>query len=99
MDKPLFQLRGVNVYRVDERRKKPEDIQDGFLYYDIRHSDEDWGNPATVEKSVFVNHFGFLVTREPLLLTDGKPEEENKYIILSEDERSDIIMALNGEFE
>lgn len=37
-----------------------------FFYYDIRHSDEDFSLPVTLEKFVFVNYFGTLISTKPL---------------------------------
>jgi len=46
-----------------KRSNKP----DGLWLYQIRHSDEGF-EPATIEESVMVNHYGSLLTKEPLSL-------------------------------
>lgn len=37
--------------------------------YDVRHTEEDWGEPATVEKNVIVNFFGTLLVERELKLS------------------------------
>ena len=51
----------VSEYRVNRK----EDVEGKYLY-DIRHADEDWCDPATLEKSVMVNWFGTLIVDEPI---------------------------------
>jgi len=39
----------------------------GNLYiYEVRHADEDWGEPVQVCKGVLVNHYGTLISNKPL---------------------------------
>lgn len=47
--------REVEGLLLDER---PTDTPDGISMYDIRHSDEDAGRPATIEPVVYVNRYG-----------------------------------------
>jgi hypothetical protein len=43
--------------------------------YYIRHADDDWDLPATIEKFVAVNKFGFIQAKEPIpMATYGHPE-------------------------
>ncbi len=49
------------------------DIPEGMYVYDLRGSDDDPGQPVTVEKSVMVNHAGSVITAKPLDLgEDGR---------------------------
>lgn len=41
----------------------------GFFVYEIRHGDD--GEPATVEKNVFVNFYGTLLSPKEIRLEDG----------------------------
>lgn len=41
----------------------------GIYCYDIRHSDNDWGKPCTLENHVLVNFFGSIITKEPISLS------------------------------
>ena len=56
------------------------DIPEGMYIYDLRGSDDDPGQPVTVEKSVTVNHAGSIITAKPLDLG-----EEGR-LFLTEDE-------------
>ena len=42
------------------------DIPEGMYVYDLRGSDDDPGNPITVENHVTVNHAGSIITAKPL---------------------------------
>ena len=44
------------------KRVKPEERDPSLFYYGIRHSDNDWGKPISVEPSVVVNFWGTLVS-------------------------------------
>lgn len=57
----------LSEYRID--KNKPVE---GKYMYDIRHSDEDWCEPATLEPSVMVNWFGTIIVDEPIEFPDGK---------------------------
>jgi hypothetical protein len=39
-----------------------ETVPEGYFVYDLRHNDEDWGEVATIEKNVLVNHYGTVIT-------------------------------------
>lgn len=62
-------------------------VKEGQYYYGIRHSDEDWNEPISVEKTVLVNRYGFIVSQSPL---DKITNQGNSYYSLNEEER-DII--------
>lgn len=47
-------------------RFKGEDIKPGFNKYGIRHADEDWSEPATLAKSIWVNHYADVQTKADL---------------------------------
>lgn len=44
--------------------------------YYIRHADDDWDMPATVEKFVAVNKFGFIQAKEPIAMTIDAASKE-----------------------
>lgn len=46
------------------------DTESKYLY-DIRHTDEDWCEPATLEKRVMVNWFGTLIVDEPIEILES----------------------------
>lgn len=43
-------------------------MPDGLYRYELRHSDEDWGEPVSLSRSIVVNYYGSVITREPLQL-------------------------------
>lgn len=43
-----------------------EDAPKGMLFYDLRGSDDDPGDPVTVERHVLVNHAASILTAVPL---------------------------------
>lgn len=46
-------------------------IPEGMYVYDLRGSDDDPGNPITVENHVTVNHAGSIITAKPLVLGEN----------------------------
>ena len=69
---------GVPALFTDERVSAAE-IPPGLFRYDLRGSDDDPGEPATVEKYALVNHAGTLIAAKPIEI----PEEG--YRLLTED--------------
>ena len=68
-------------------------VKEGQYYYGIRHSDDDCGEPITVEKVVLVNRYGFIISKEPL---NKIINAENKYHVLNEEERDTIIRRIDS---
>ena len=59
-------------------------VPKGLYLYEIMHDDKGWGNPVRIAKGIMVNHFGSIITREPIrLLPDGylniEPEKDWNY--------------------
>lgn len=46
------------------RTTVPKDV----YRYEIRHSDEDWGEPVELAHGIGVNYYGTVLTREPIQL-------------------------------
>ena len=53
-----------------EGRIPHEDRNNVLHYYELRHSDDDWSRPATLEKSVIVDFFGTLISKEAIEVGD-----------------------------
>ena len=49
-------------------RIQRESVPEGFYCYEVRHDDEGWGDPVQIAKGIMVNHFGSIITREPIRL-------------------------------
>lgn len=79
----IGKLFGHNVLDILESRIKGKDRKDGVYYYDIRHSDSGF-EPATIEKSVWVNHMFTIVLESELDLG------EDGYIVLNDEDGEKI---------
>lgn len=53
-------------------------VPKGMYMYEVRHADEDWGDPCQIGEWIMVNHFGTLITNEPLELRKS-PNINNAY--------------------
>lgn len=71
-----------------ERSTVPERL----YIYEIRHADEDWGEPVQIAKGILVNFYGTILALEPIILpengyldidpeTDWDLAEEDPYTI------------------
>lgn len=45
-------------------------VPKGLYMYEVRHND-DWSDPVQIGKSIVVNHFGTILTREPIKLSQS----------------------------
>lgn len=80
----LFELRGVPVVKTTSLRIPQEERNPDLHYYNLRHADDNWFEPISVEHFVMVNHCGSIVTTRPLELNDGITS--NPYLDLTEEE-------------
>lgn len=72
-------------FSILERRIPREERNKDLQYYEIRHTDDDWGLPATIEDNVIVNFWGTFVTEHKLELGPDRcyllaPEEQELII-------------------
>lgn len=63
----MLNLRGVPVILTSILRIPQSEREEGLYYYDIRHSDEDFIEPVSIERLVRVNHLCTIATSKPLL--------------------------------
>ena len=54
-------------------------IPKGWYFYEVRHDDFCYGDPIEIALGVLVNHWGTLITKEPLELVP-EPEPHNAYL-------------------
>ena len=87
--KALFYFRGVPVIHVTSAHIRQDEREVDLYYYDIRHSDQDWSDPVTIEPFVMVNHFGTIVTTEPIEFPTH--EEEAPYLPITDEEKKKIL--------
>ena len=53
-------------------------VPEGVYRYELRHGDEDWGEPVELSRNIVVNYYGTVLTREPFQLPiDGWIPMEN----------------------
>ena len=43
-------------------------VPEGYYMYEVRHSDEDWGEPCEIALGILVNFYGTLLSKEPFEL-------------------------------
>ena len=51
-----------------ECRLDKSTVPEGLYRYELRHGDEDWGDPVTLSRSIMVSYYGTVLTREPFQL-------------------------------
>jgi len=67
-----------------DMRIKRESVPEGLYLYEVRHDDDGWGDPVQIARGIMVNHFGSIITREPIKLPpdgylDIDPEKDWSY--------------------
>lgn len=67
-----------------DMRIERDSVPQGLYLYEIRHDDDGFGNPVQIAKGIMVNHFGSILTREPIKLPpdgylDIDPEKDWDY--------------------
>lgn len=60
-------LYGKDVLFTDLRIDR-KTVPDGIFQYEVRHADDDWGDPVQLAQGILVNHFGTILSREPIAL-------------------------------
>ncbi len=80
-----FEILGHNALftslRIDRKT-----LPDGLYAYDLRDCDDCSGDPAELKSYVMVNHWGTVITKEPIEgADDGIVLEEKDYNYLGED--------------
>lgn len=65
-------------------RIERDSVPKGLYLYEVRHDDMGLGDPVQIAKGIMVNHFGSIITREPIKLPpdgylDIDPEKDWDY--------------------
>jgi hypothetical protein len=81
-----------------EGRIKTEDRIEGYNYYAMRHSDDDWSKPVTIENGVVVNYYGLLATKKELKM-DNEWSEGRYEIVLTDAESDFLGCAASADYE
>ena len=64
------EFQGKTMLFTDSRVQR-DTIPEGLHRYEIRHTDDDWGEPCQLGYGILVNHFGTLITNEAIQLDPG----------------------------
>ncbi|KYC48210.1 MAG: hypothetical protein AMQ74_01620 [Candidatus Methanofastidiosum methylothiophilum] len=83
------EFRGKTIYIFPMGRVDIKRLPEGYHRYSVRGSDYDWGQAATIEHSVGVNYWGFVLSKEELDL-NKVDYGGTKYIQLTKKERDEI---------
>lgn len=52
-------------------------VPEGLYVYDVRHDDDCMGDPCQIKPHVLVNHWGTIISAEPIEMSDCKEFGEN----------------------
>ena len=72
----MVRVKGIECEFYDVRIDR-ETVPEGKYIYEVRHTDEDWGEPCQIEAEILVNFFGTLVCDRALPLVDGSLDLED----------------------
>ena len=64
-DYESFEILGHDAVVTDSRINR-DTIPEGLYAYDLRHSDDDWGEICGLANKVVVNFFGTVITKTPI---------------------------------
>lgn len=68
-----FNAKNINWEKVEvqgkeclfsEMRIDRKTVPEGYTMYEVRHADEDWGEPVELALGIMINFFGTLLTTE-----------------------------------
>lgn len=79
-----------------ELRVNKDTVPEGYYMYEVRHSDEDWGEPCEIAEWIMVNFFGTLLMKEPLENLIYQKSLEKNYVFI-DPEKDWICVSLEGE--
>lgn len=86
-----FNFRGMKAVVAERVPKRSR-----YTFYGIKHSEDDWDDPITVEPFVFVNRWGAIGFESPL---EHSMFGEDGYIELSEDEKDVLREAMESLYQ
>ena len=84
-----MKFRGQNVKIVEGYKGIKNPMK---FYYGMRHTDDDWGVPITVEPKVLVNRWGIMITEKRLRFRS----KEDPHLILTKKEINRILKEVQG---
>lgn len=104
MKKVIFKDKICYIY---DSRIKEKDRNKDFNYYELRHDDNDFGVPVTVENNVLINFWGTLATKDTIVLenewTKGRFEtnlsEEESWLLVKAASEDKLDTKINEKEE
>ena len=79
-----MKLHEIEIVGATCERISHEKRNENLFYYEVRHDDCCVGEPISIQKSVMVNHWGTIITKQPI------SDLDNGCLFLS-DEESELI--------
>ena len=77
-------LLGIPALLTDWRVERST-VPAGFHLYELRHTDEDWGDPCQLARSILVNFYGSILSMQPFQLPEhGYLDFDSKDLIYVE---------------
>lgn len=61
------------------------------FYYELRHGEEDWDLPISIETSVLVNFCGTLISDQPLQTPINLTEKEGQFLLTKMEQRKEKV--------
>lgn len=93
-------FRGQEIIVFRDKRIQDEEVPIGYKRYSIRHSDDDWGIPRTIEMKVWVNHYGDILAKGDIIFDMHNIKEvENTYTEIRESDEELYIEPFDEEDE
>jgi len=73
-------INGMDCVLFYDERIPPEKAPQGYPYmYHVRHDDNNWICPITIERFVVVNFFGTVFMKEPIVIGEDNYLEINQF--------------------
>ena len=68
-------------------RIEHKSVPDGYHLYEIRHTDDDWGEPCQLARNIMVNYYGTIITNTPIQLPpDGMLDFDSEQFLYTDEE-------------
>lgn len=83
-----IKFRNSEILFTELRSRNTDYTKYGLHKYDIRHGDEDFGQPVTIEENVFANHYGTIFSKDKLDM--DVDDWDGRIIFITEEEASDF---------
>ena len=77
-------FRGIDIVVAENKDPLLKGLQKEYPFcYGIRHAENDWCLPTTIEKAVLANRWGYLFSNKELEFPDG----EGAFLVITKEEQ------------